>query len=164
MSSNLTSICDSNHSDSPPYILYGPGVFHNLRKLSEESMALIKIYEINKTYHGFKPVRGPRGANSATLAKETPLRPTIISQKIPEDYGAASRRVKAPVDEPPTSDATSGHSNLTGSRMRGVQQWTNTSSSWANTGGTINPQGNPNGGVPEVVILATRKDGRLGKL
>ncbi|MBW0492177.1 hypothetical protein O181_031892 [Austropuccinia psidii MF-1] len=36
--------------------------------------------------------------------------------------------------------------------MRGVQQWTNTSSSWANTGGPIHPQGSP------------RKDGRLGKL
>ncbi|MBW0572492.1 hypothetical protein O181_112207, partial [Austropuccinia psidii MF-1] len=39
------------------------------------------------------------------------------------------------VDEPPTSDATSGHSNC-----------------------------NPIGVSPEVPILATRKDGRLGKL
>ncbi|MBW0514937.1 hypothetical protein O181_054652 [Austropuccinia psidii MF-1] len=129
---------------------------------------------------------GPQGANSGTLGKETALRQTIISQTIPEDYGAASRRVKAPVNEPPTSDATSGHSNcelndqgiselltsvvffssasVTGSRMRGVQQWTNTSSSWANTGGTINPQGNPIEVAPEVLILVTRKDGRLGKL
>ncbi|MBW0490619.1 hypothetical protein O181_030334 [Austropuccinia psidii MF-1] len=48
--------------------------------------------------------------------------------------------------------------------MRGVQQWTNTSSSWANTGGPIPPQGNPIGVSPEVPILVTRKDGRLGKL
>ncbi|MBW0571282.1 hypothetical protein O181_110997 [Austropuccinia psidii MF-1] len=48
--------------------------------------------------------------------------------------------------------------------MRGVQQWTNTSSSWANTGGPINPQGNPIGVSPEVPILVTRKDGRLEKL
>ncbi|MBW0558020.1 hypothetical protein O181_097735 [Austropuccinia psidii MF-1] len=48
--------------------------------------------------------------------------------------------------------------------MRGVQQWTNTSSSWANTGGPIHPQGNPIGVGPEVPILATRKDGILGKL
>ncbi|MBW0552047.1 hypothetical protein O181_091762 [Austropuccinia psidii MF-1] len=68
--------------------------------------------------------------------------------------------MEAPVDEPPTS----GHSNLTGSRMRGVQQWNNTSSSWANIGGAMHPQGNPIGVAPEVPILVTRKDGRLGKL
>ncbi|MBW0549513.1 hypothetical protein O181_089228, partial [Austropuccinia psidii MF-1] len=72
--------------------------------------------------------------------------------------------LEAPVDEPPTSDSTSGHSNLTGSRMRGVQQWNNTRSSWANIGGTIYPQGNPIGVAPEVPILVTRKDGKLGKL
>ncbi|MBW0559187.1 hypothetical protein O181_098902 [Austropuccinia psidii MF-1] len=72
--------------------------------------------------------------------------------------------LEAPVDEPPTSDATSGHSNLTGPRMRGVQKWTNTSRSWANNGGPINSQGNPIGVAPEVPILVTRKDGRLGKL
>ncbi|MBW0541053.1 hypothetical protein O181_080768 [Austropuccinia psidii MF-1] len=48
--------------------------------------------------------------------------------------------------------------------MRGVQQWTNTRSSWANTGRPIHPQGNPIGVAPEVPILVTRKDGRLGKL
>ncbi|MBW0484548.1 hypothetical protein O181_024263 [Austropuccinia psidii MF-1] len=48
--------------------------------------------------------------------------------------------------------------------MRGFQQWTNTSSSWANTGGPIHPQGNPIGVAPEVPILVSRKDGRLGKL
>ncbi|MBW0510435.1 hypothetical protein O181_050150, partial [Austropuccinia psidii MF-1] len=71
---------------------------------------------------------------------------------------------EAPVDEPPISDATSGHSNLAGSRMRCVQQWTNSSRSWDNMGGTIPPQGNPIGLAPEVPILVTRKDGRLGKL
>ncbi|MBW0535812.1 hypothetical protein O181_075527 [Austropuccinia psidii MF-1] len=72
--------------------------------------------------------------------------------------------LEAPVDEAPTSDVTSGHSNLTGARMRAVQQWTNTRSSWANTGGPIHPQGNPIGVAPEVPILVTKKDGRLGKL
>ncbi|MBW0511274.1 hypothetical protein O181_050989, partial [Austropuccinia psidii MF-1] len=52
----------------------------------------------------------------------------------------------------------------TGSRMTGVQQWNNTSSSWANTGGPFHPQRNPIGVAPEVPILVTRKDGRLGKL
>ena len=48
--------------------------------------------------------------------------------------------------------------------MRGVQQWNNTSGSWAAIGGSIHPQGNPIGVAPEVPILVTRKDGRLGKL
>ncbi|MBW0494961.1 hypothetical protein O181_034676 [Austropuccinia psidii MF-1] len=48
--------------------------------------------------------------------------------------------------------------------MRCVQQWTNTSSSQANTGGPIQPQGNPIRVAPEVPILVTIKDGRLGKL
>ncbi|MBW0580004.1 hypothetical protein O181_119719 [Austropuccinia psidii MF-1] len=48
--------------------------------------------------------------------------------------------------------------------MRGVQRWNNTSSSWANIGGSIHPQGNPIGVAPEVPILVTRKDGKLGKL
>ncbi|MBW0572587.1 hypothetical protein O181_112302, partial [Austropuccinia psidii MF-1] len=52
----------------------------------------------------------------------------------------------------------------TGSSMRGVQQWNNTSSSWANIGGSIHPQGNPIGVAPEVPILVTRKDGKFGKL
>ncbi|MBW0580225.1 hypothetical protein O181_119940 [Austropuccinia psidii MF-1] len=48
--------------------------------------------------------------------------------------------------------------------MRGVQQLNNTSSSWANIGGAIHPQGNPIGVAPEVPILVTRKDGKLGRL
>ncbi|MBW0572325.1 hypothetical protein O181_112040 [Austropuccinia psidii MF-1] len=48
--------------------------------------------------------------------------------------------------------------------MRGSQQWTNTSSSWANTGGPTQPQGNPIAVAPEVPILVTRKDGILGKV
>ncbi|MBW0574176.1 hypothetical protein O181_113891 [Austropuccinia psidii MF-1] len=57
MSSNLTSICDSNHSDSPPSVCYGDGVFDNLRKLSEYSMAPAEIYYINKNYYDFNSVR-----------------------------------------------------------------------------------------------------------
>ncbi|MBW0589124.1 hypothetical protein O181_128839 [Austropuccinia psidii MF-1] len=54
MSSKLTSICDSDHSDSPPSVLYGAGVFDSLRELSEESMAPTEIWDINRTYNGFK--------------------------------------------------------------------------------------------------------------
>ncbi|MBW0548142.1 hypothetical protein O181_087857 [Austropuccinia psidii MF-1] len=57
MSSKLTSICDSDHSDSPPSLLYGAGVFDNLRELSQESMSPTEIWDINKTYNGFKSVR-----------------------------------------------------------------------------------------------------------
>ncbi|MBW0563575.1 hypothetical protein O181_103290 [Austropuccinia psidii MF-1] len=116
MSSKLTSICDSDHSDSPPSILYGSGVFDNLRELSEESMALkrfgksikpIMVLNLSELLNhpasivggrGFLVLNlllpGPPGANSATLEKETALRPITISQKIPEDYGEALRRVE----------------------------------------------------------------------
>ncbi|MBW0563980.1 hypothetical protein O181_103695 [Austropuccinia psidii MF-1] len=48
--------------------------------------------------------------------------------------------------------------------MRGVQQWYNISSSWANTGGPIPRQGNPIGVATEVPNLVTRKDGSIGIL
>ncbi|MBW0569064.1 hypothetical protein O181_108779 [Austropuccinia psidii MF-1] len=57
MGSRLTSIYDSTASDPPPSVLYGPGISDKLRELSEESMAPTEIYEINKTYDGFKSVR-----------------------------------------------------------------------------------------------------------
>ncbi|MBW0535994.1 hypothetical protein O181_075709 [Austropuccinia psidii MF-1] len=165
MSSKLTSICDSDHSDSLPSVLYGSGVFDSLREISEDSMAPTEIWDSNKTYNGFKSVRvieppcincWKKGANH-----NFPDNPRGLWSSIKKGgrFG-----LEAPVDEPPTSDASSGHSNLTGYTMRGVQQWSNTSSSWANTGEPIHPQGNPIGVAPEVPILVTRKDGRLGKL
>ncbi|MBW0578582.1 hypothetical protein O181_118297, partial [Austropuccinia psidii MF-1] len=54
---------------------------------------------------------GPPGVNSSILEKQIVLKPTTAFLTIPEDYGAESRRMEAPVDEPPTSDATSCHSN-----------------------------------------------------
>ncbi|MBW0476307.1 hypothetical protein O181_016022 [Austropuccinia psidii MF-1] len=192
MSSKLTSICYSNQSDSLPSVLYGAGVFDKLRELAEESMAPTEIYDNNKTYDGFKSFRviespcincwkkGVPCVESAT-ARSTrcqfcSLGKSNCSQanhRFLENPRRLWRSIKkggrfgleAPVDEPPTSDVTCGHSNcelndqriaelltsmvflcaasVTGSRMRGVQQWTNTSSSWANTGGSIHPKGSP---------------------
>ncbi|MBW0508309.1 hypothetical protein O181_048024 [Austropuccinia psidii MF-1] len=110
----------------------------------------------------------PPGANSATLEKKC----SMAKHRFPENPRRIWRRIKkgerfgleAPFDEPQNSDATSGHTNLTGSTMRGAQQWNNTTSSWENTGGPIQPQGNPIGVAPEVLILVTTKDRRLGKL
>ncbi|MBW0488934.1 hypothetical protein O181_028649 [Austropuccinia psidii MF-1] len=154
-------------------------------------MAPTEIYDINKTYNDFKSIRvieppcincckkGVPCVESATsrstrcefcnLGKINCSQANHSFPENPRELWISikkSRRfgLEAPVDEPPTSDSTSGHSNLTGSRMRGVQQWTNTCSFWANTGGPIHPQGNPIGVAPEVPILVTRKDGRLGKL
>ncbi|MBW0569246.1 hypothetical protein O181_108961 [Austropuccinia psidii MF-1] len=166
----------------------------NLRELSEESMAPTEIWDINKTYNGFKSVRviEPPCINcrkkgvpcvESTTARSTRCQLCNIGKRncsqanhnFPDNPRRLCSSIKkggrvgleAPVDEPPSSDATSGHSNfelidqgiagsltsviffssasVTGSRMRGVQQWTNTSSSWANTGGPIHPQGNPIG-------------------
>ncbi|MBW0573196.1 hypothetical protein O181_112911 [Austropuccinia psidii MF-1] len=213
MSSKLTSICDSDHSDSPPSVLYGAGVFDNLRELCEESMAPTEIWDINKTYNGFKSVRvieppcincrkkGVLCVESAT-ARSTRFQFCNLGKgnfsqanhNFPDNPRKLWSSIKkggrfgleAPVDEPPASDATSSHFNcelidlgiaelltsviffssasVAGYRMRGVQQWTNTSSSLANTGGLINPQVNPIGVAPAVTILVTKKDGRLGKL
>ncbi|MBW0495875.1 hypothetical protein O181_035590 [Austropuccinia psidii MF-1] len=167
MSSRLTSLCDSNYSDSPPSVLYGPGVFDNLRELSEESMAPTEIFDITRNYNGFKSVRvteppctncqrkaipcvesatarstrcqfcnrGKRNCSQANYSFPDNPRRSLSSIKKGGRFG-----LEAPVDETPTSDATSGYSNLTGSRMRGVQQWNNTSSSWANIGGSIHPK------------------------
>ncbi|MBW0485283.1 hypothetical protein O181_024998 [Austropuccinia psidii MF-1] len=191
MSSTLTSICYSNHSDSLPSVLYGADAFDDLREISEESMAPKEIHDINKTYDGFKSVRfieppcinyqkkGVPCVESATArlprCQFCNLGKRNFSQanhRFPDNPRALWSSIKkggrfgleAPVDEPQTHDSTAGHSNLTGSRMRGFQQWNNTNSSWANTGGPIPPQGNPIGLAPEVPILDTRKDGRLGKL
>ncbi|MBW0486493.1 hypothetical protein O181_026208 [Austropuccinia psidii MF-1] len=75
-------------------------------------MTLTEIDDIFKNYNGFNSVRvieppfincqkkgvpcvesataGPPGANSETFSNGIALKPTIDSQKIPEDYGAAS--------------------------------------------------------------------------
>ncbi|MBW0567864.1 hypothetical protein O181_107579 [Austropuccinia psidii MF-1] len=191
MSSTLTFISDSTASDSPLSVLYVPGIFDKLRELFEESMAPTEIYDINKTYDGFKSVRvieppcvncqkkGVPCVESAT-ARSTrcqfcKLGKSNCSQanhRVPDNPRIFWRRIKkggifgleARVDEPPTSDATSGHSNLTGSRMRGAQHLNHTKSSWASTVGSIHPQGNPIGVVPEIPILVTSKDGRVVKL
>ncbi|MBW0527153.1 hypothetical protein O181_066868 [Austropuccinia psidii MF-1] len=125
-------------------------------------MAPTEIWDINKFYNGFKSVRviEPPGINcwkkgvpcveSATarstrcqfcnLGKRNcsqanhnfPYNPRILRSSIKK---GGIFWLEAPVDEPPTSDATSGHSNC-----------------------------NPIGVAPEAPILVTRKDGILGKL
>ncbi|MBW0535339.1 hypothetical protein O181_075054 [Austropuccinia psidii MF-1] len=130
-------------------------VSDNLRELSEESMAPTEINEINKTYDCFKYVRaieppcincqkkGVPCVESAT-ARSTRCQFCNLGRgnfsQANHKFTDNPRRLwssikkggrvglKAPVDEPPTSDATSGHSNLTRSRMRGLQQWNNTNS------------------------------------
>ncbi|MBW0534289.1 hypothetical protein O181_074004 [Austropuccinia psidii MF-1] len=174
-----------------PSVLYDPGVFDSLREVYEESMAPTEIYDINKNYDGLKSVRviEPPCINcwkkSVPCVESATARSTRCqfgnlgkrnrsqaNHRFPDNPKRLLRRIKkggrfgleAPVDEPPASYSTSGHSNLTGSRMRGAQQWSNTCSSWANTGGPIPSQGNPIGVAPRVAILVTRKDGRRGKL
>ncbi|MBW0550729.1 hypothetical protein O181_090444, partial [Austropuccinia psidii MF-1] len=46
----------------------------------------------------------------------------------------------------------------TGSRMRGAQQWTNTRSSWTNTGGTIHPQGKYIGVAQKNLVVQDEND------
>ncbi|MBW0530931.1 hypothetical protein O181_070646 [Austropuccinia psidii MF-1] len=139
MSSKLTSICDSDHSDSLPSLLYGSGVFDYLRELSEESMAPTEIWDINTAYNGFKSVRvieppcincqkkGVPCVESAT-ARSTRCQFCNLGKgnfsQANHNFPDNPRRLwssiknggrfglEAPVDEPPTSAATSGHSNF----------------------------------------------------
>ncbi|MBW0581694.1 hypothetical protein O181_121409 [Austropuccinia psidii MF-1] len=145
MSSKLSSICNSDHSDSPPSVLYGAGVFDNLREVSEESMAPTEIWDINKTYNGFKSVRvieppcincqrkGIPCVESAT-ARSTRCQFCNLGKRncsqahypFPENARRLWSSIKkggrfgleAPVDEPPTS----GHSNceLIGHKIDGL--------------------------------------------
>ncbi|MBW0473411.1 hypothetical protein O181_013126 [Austropuccinia psidii MF-1] len=189
MTSKLTSICNSNRSDSLPSLMYGSGVFDNSRELSEETMAPTEIYDINKTYDGLKSVKVIEPPCINCQRKGVPCVESATSRspryqfcnlekrncshynhRFPDNPRRLWKSIKkgrrfgleAPVDEPPTSDATSGHPNcevndqeivelltsmvfyssasVTGSRMRGFQQLTNTSSSWANTGEPIPPK------------------------
>ncbi|MBW0516362.1 hypothetical protein O181_056077 [Austropuccinia psidii MF-1] len=161
MSSKLTSVCDSNNSDSLPSVIHGYGVFDNLRELSEEKEGVpcVESATARSTRCQFCNL-GKRNHSQANHRFPDSPRRLWISIKKGGRFG-----LEAPVDEPPPSDSSSVHSNLTGYRMRGVKQWTNTRSSWANPGGPIPPpQGNPIGVAPEVPIFVTRKDGRLGKL
>ncbi|MBW0506979.1 hypothetical protein O181_046694 [Austropuccinia psidii MF-1] len=73
--------------------------------------------------------------------------------------------LEAPVNEPPPlMPPLVTPIVMTGSRIRGVQKWNNTSSSLANIGGAIHPKGNHIGVATEVTILVPRKDGKAGKL
>ncbi|MBW0570001.1 hypothetical protein O181_109716 [Austropuccinia psidii MF-1] len=154
-------------------------------------MALTEIYDITRNYNGFKSVRAIEPPCTSCQRKGIPCVESATARSTRCQFFNLGKRnfsqahysfpdnprrlwsiikkggrfgLEAPVDEPPTSDSTSGHSNLTCSRMRGVQQWNNTSSSWANIGGSIHPQVNPIGLAPEVPISVTRKDGKLGRL
>ncbi|MBW0575406.1 hypothetical protein O181_115121, partial [Austropuccinia psidii MF-1] len=138
MNSRLTSLCDSNYSDSPPSLLYGCGVFDNLRELSEESMAPTEIYDITRNYNGFKSVRviEPPCANfqrkgipcvESATARSTRCQFCNLGKRncfqahysFPDNCRRLWSSIKkggrfgleAPVDEPSTSDATSGHAN-----------------------------------------------------
>ncbi|MBW0560593.1 hypothetical protein O181_100308 [Austropuccinia psidii MF-1] len=171
MSSKLTSICDCDHSDSPPFI--EPPYINCWKK----GVPCVESATSRSTRCQFCNLGKIKCSQANHNFPENPRR-LWRSIKKGRRFG-----LEAPVDEPPTSDATSGNSNwglndqrfselltsviffssssLTGSRMRGVQQLTNSRSSWANTGGPIHPQGNPIGVAPEVPILVIREDGRL---
>ncbi|MBW0468606.1 hypothetical protein O181_008321 [Austropuccinia psidii MF-1] len=95
---------------------------------------------------------GQPGANSETLEKGIALRPTIGSQTMPEDYGVASRRVEDLDWKLLLMNPQALMPPLATPIFLG-QYWR-----------THSPQGHPIGVAPEVHILITRKDGRLGKL
>ncbi|MBW0593363.1 hypothetical protein O181_133078, partial [Austropuccinia psidii MF-1] len=131
MNLRLTSLCDSNYSDSLPSVLDGPCVSDNLRELPE-------IYDIAGNYNGFKSVtvivppctncqrKGIPCVESATarstrcqffnLGKTNCSQANYSFPKNPRQLWSSIKKrgrfeLEAPVNEPPTSDSNSGHSN-----------------------------------------------------
>ncbi|MBW0541293.1 hypothetical protein O181_081008 [Austropuccinia psidii MF-1] len=118
MSSKLTSICDSDHSDSPPSVIYGAGVFNSLRELSEE---IIEPPCINCWKKGVPCVESAIARSTRcqfyNLGKRNCSQDNHNFAENPRRLWSSIKKggrfgLEAPVYESPTSDANFGHSNL----------------------------------------------------
>ncbi|MBW0578181.1 hypothetical protein O181_117896 [Austropuccinia psidii MF-1] len=174
MSSKLTELTESSPSAPPPSVLHGSGIFS---RLSSPSMASSGHFDPSQTYDGFRAVEVLHPACTECLAKgkdcfqhynprlskchfcfvgKKPCRRTrsTLSQvrrhlwrRKDGPYGQ-----EFPILEEPTPDATSGFSQLTGSRQRDVARWTN-------VGGSIPISGRPIHYSSEIPISRTNADG-----
>ncbi|MBW0580691.1 hypothetical protein O181_120406 [Austropuccinia psidii MF-1] len=152
MSSKLTELTESSPSALPPSVLCGSGVFS---QLSSPSMVSSGHFDPSQTYDGYREFEVLDPACTDCLAKETmpsyqvnfvQVRRHLWSRK-DGPYGQ-----EFPILEEPTPDATSGFSQLTGSRQRDVARWTN-------VGGPIPIGGRPIHYSSEIPISRTNTDG-----
>ncbi|MBW0514411.1 hypothetical protein O181_054126 [Austropuccinia psidii MF-1] len=159
MSSKLTELTDSSPSAPPPYVPCGSGILNWL--VSPWSMASSGNFDPCQIYDGYKAVEVLDPPCTEFLAKgkdcfqhfnpkSSKCHFCFVGKKPCHHPGSAASNVRSylwskkdgpfgkefPAPEGPTPDATSGYSDLTGSRQRDVARWTN-------VGGSIPVGGRP---------------------
>ncbi|MBW0499753.1 hypothetical protein O181_039468 [Austropuccinia psidii MF-1] len=146
MSSKMTGLTESSPSALPPSVLCGSGILSWLA--SPWSMASSGHFDPGQTYDGYKAVEvlDPPCTESASN-----LRRYLWSKK-DGPFGK-----EFPVSEGPTPDATSGYSDLTGSRKWGVARWTN-------VGGSIPVGGRPIYSSSKVPISRINTEGVMKRI
>ncbi|MBW0555047.1 hypothetical protein O181_094762 [Austropuccinia psidii MF-1] len=174
MSSKLTELTESSPSAPRPSVLCGSGIFS---QLSSPSMASSGHFDPSQTYDGFRAVDVLDPSCTQCLAKGKDCFQHYNPQSSKCDFcfigkkpccctGVTSSNVRRhlwsrkdgpfgqefPIPEEPTPDATSGFSQLTGSRQRDVARWTN-------VGGSIPVGGRPIYSSSEVPISRTNTEG-----
>ncbi|MBW0578432.1 hypothetical protein O181_118147 [Austropuccinia psidii MF-1] len=174
MSSKLTELTESSPSAPPPSVLCGSGIFS---QLSSPSKASSGHFDPSQTYDGFREVEVLDPACTECLAKgkdcfqhynprSSKCHFCFIGKKPCCCTGSTLSNVRRhlwsrkdgpfgqefPIPEEPTPDATSGFSQLTGSRQRDVARWTN-------VGGPIPICGRPIHYSSEIPISRTNTDG-----
>ncbi|MBW0525192.1 hypothetical protein O181_064907 [Austropuccinia psidii MF-1] len=174
MSSKLTELTESSPSASPLSVLCGSGIFS---QLSSPSMASSGHFDPSQTYDGFRAVEVLDPACTECLVKgkdcfqhynpqSSKCHFCVIGKKPFCRTRVTSSNVRRhlwnrkdgpfgqefPIPEEPTPDATSGFSQLTGSRQRDVARWTN-------IGGPIPVGGRPIYSSSEVPISRTNTEG-----
>ncbi|MBW0476692.1 hypothetical protein O181_016407 [Austropuccinia psidii MF-1] len=114
MSSKLTELTESSNSAPPPSVLCVSGILSQLA--SPWSMTSSGHFDPGKMYDGYKAVEKPYCCSGPAASN---IRRYLWGEK-DGPFGK-----EFPVSEGPTPDATSGYSDLTGSRQRDVARWTN---------------------------------------
>ncbi|MBW0547089.1 hypothetical protein O181_086804 [Austropuccinia psidii MF-1] len=175
MSSKLTELTDSSPSAPPPSVLCGSGILNWLA--SPWSMASSGHFDPGQIYDGYKVVEVLDPPCTKRLAKGKDCFQHFNPKSSKHNFcfvgkkpfchpGTAASNVRRylwskkdgpfgkefPVSEGPTPDATSGYSDLTGSRQRDVARWTN-------VGGSDPVGGRPIYSSSEVPISRIKTEG-----
>ncbi|MBW0564923.1 hypothetical protein O181_104638 [Austropuccinia psidii MF-1] len=174
MSSKVTELTESSPSAPPPSVLCGSGIFS---QISSSSMASSGHFDPSQTYDGFREVEvldpactefldkgkdyfqhyNPRSSKChfGFIGKKPCRRTGVTSSNVRRHLWSRKDRPfgnEFPISEEPTPNATSGFSQLTGSRKRDVARWTN-------VGGPIPVGGRPIYSSSEVPISSTNTEG-----
>ncbi|MBW0581507.1 hypothetical protein O181_121222 [Austropuccinia psidii MF-1] len=176
MSSKLTELTESSPSSPPPSVLCGAGI---ITQLSSPSMASFGHLDPSHNCVGFRGVKVLDPCCTECLAKgkdwfqhynpqSSKCHFCFNGKKPCPRTGVTSSNVRRhlwsrndgpfgqefPIPEEPTTDATSGFSQLTGSRKRDVERWTN-------VGGPIPVGGRRIYSSSEVPISRTNTEGEV---